>query len=90
MQRAHIGWMASIGGVAALLGGLLAIDPQLRRHAAALASGQPSPELLEVSFRAQRFLLGTMAFLKDYSLENSILAMFAVAGLVLVVVMLRT
>ena len=90
MQRAHIGWMASVGGAATLFCGLLAIDPQLRRQAASLASGQPTGELIELNFRAQNLFLGTMVYLKDYSLENSTLAMFAVAGLVLVIVMLRS
>jgi hypothetical protein len=90
MQRAHIGLMASVGGVATLLAGVLAIDPQLRHHAVSLMSGQPTGELVDANFRAQKFLFGTMAFLRDYSLENSTLAMFAVAGLVLVIVMLRT
>ena len=90
MQRAHIGWMASVGGAATLFCGLLAIDPQLRRHAASLASGQPTGELIELNFRAQNLFLGSMVYLKDYSLENSTLAMFAVSGLVLVIVMLRS
>ena len=90
MQRAHIGWMASVGGAATLVGGLLALDPQLRRQATSLANGQAPGELVALNSRAQDVLFGTVSVLKDYSLDNSILVIFAVAALVLVVVMLRS
>jgi hypothetical protein len=82
--------MASVGGAAALAGGLLILDPQLRRHAQSLANGEPSGELIGLNARAQSVIFGTVDVLKDYSFDNSLLVMFAVAALVLVVIMLRS
>ena len=90
MQRAHIGWMASVGGAATLVGGLIALDPQLRRHAESIANGQPSSELVAINARAQQLIYTAVDVLKDYSLENSVLVMFGVLALVLVAIMFRS
>ena len=90
MQRAHIGWMASFGGAATLVGGLIALDPQLRRHAESLANGQPSSELVGLNARAQNLIYSALDLLKDYSVDNAVLVMFGVMALVLVVIMFRS
>ena len=90
MQRAHIGWMASIGGAAALVAGLLVLDPRLRQQANALAKGEPSTDLLSMNAQLQDILFKTLAALSDYSLDNAVLVIFALAASVLVLFMLRT
>ena len=90
MQRAHIGWMASVGGAAALVAGLLVLDPRLRQQANALAGGEPSNELVALNAEAQDLLFTTLSVLRDYSLDNSVLVIFALAAVVLVLFMLRT
>ncbi len=90
MQRAHIGWMASIGGAAALVGGLLVLDPRLRQQANGLAKGEPSSELVSINAEVQDILFTTLAFLRDYSVDNAVLVIFALAAAVLVLFMLRT
>jgi hypothetical protein len=90
MQRAHIGKIASFGGAATLVGGLLALSPQLRRHAQSIADGQPSPELVGINAKAQDLIHGAAEVLKDYSLDNAVLVLFAVLAVVLVVIMFRS
>lgn len=90
MQRAHIGWMASIGGATALIAGLLVLDPRLRQQANALANGEPSNELVSMNAQVQDLLFTTLAVLRDYSLDNAVLVIFALAATVLVLFMLRT
>ena len=90
MQRAHIGRIASFGGAATLVGGLLALSPQLRRHAQSIANGQPSPELVGINARAQDLIHGAAAVFADYSLDNTVLVLFAVLAVVLVVIMFRS
>jgi len=82
--------MASFGGAATLVGGLIALDPQLRRQAQSIADGQPSGELVALNARAQDLIYSGIAVLKDYSLDNSVLVLFAVLALVLVAIMFRS
>ncbi len=90
MQRAQIGWMASFGGAATLVGGLIALDPQLRRQAQSIADGQPSGELVALNARAQNLIQSGVAVLTDYSLDNPVLVLFAVLAVVLVAIMFRS
>lgn len=90
MQHAHTGWIASIGGLTALVAGVLALDPQLRRHATALASGESTPEIVDFAYRTQQAIFATATFMKDYSVENSALVTFAAGSLVLLLFMLRS
>ena len=90
MQRAHIGWMASIGGAVSLVAGLLVLDPRLRQQANALANGEPSNELVSMNAQVQDILFTTLAVLRDYSVDNAVLVIFALAAMVLVLFMLRT
>jgi len=82
--------MASIGSAAALVAGLLVLDPRLRQQANALANGEPSNELVSMNAQVQDILFTTLAVLRDYSLDNAVLVIFALAATVLVLFMLRT
>lgn len=82
--------MASIGGATALVAGLLVLDPRLRQQANALANGEPSNDLVSMNAQVQDILFTTLAVLRDYSLDNAVLVIFALAATVLVLFMLRT
>ena len=82
--------MASIGGAVSLVAGLLVLDPRLRQQANALANGEPSNELVSMNAQVQDILFTTLAVLRDYSVDNAVLVIFALAAMVLVLFMLRT
>jgi len=85
------GFVTSAAGIGAIVAGLVVIDPRVREQATALVSGRgPTGEFNSVGVRMQEFGLVAMQAVRDQSIEHAPLTLFALAALVLFVLMLRT
>ncbi len=85
------GFVTSAAGIGAIVAGLVVIDPRVREQAAMLASGRgPTGEFSSVGVRMQELGLVAMQAVRDQSIEHAPLTLFALAALVLFVLMLRT
>jgi hypothetical protein len=90
MQRAHIGKLVSVGGVVALVTGILILDPRLRQQAAGIGEGKVPSDLVAVQSQVEKYVYMAVEMAKDQSVENAPLVMFTVAAALLVFFMLRT
>jgi hypothetical protein len=90
MQRAHIGKLVSVGGVVALVTGILILDPRLRQQAAGISEGKVPSDLVSVQSQVEKYVYMAVEMAKDQSVENAPLVMFTVAAALLVFFMLRT
>jgi hypothetical protein len=90
MQRAHIGKLVSVGGVVALVTGILILDPRLRQQAAGIGDGKVPSDLVSVHSQVEKYVYMAVEMAKDQSVENAPLVMFTVAAALLVFFMLRT
>ena len=84
------GGATAMGGALALVLGLAVIDDRVRDAIGRLASGRaPAGELATVGDRFQDLLGIAMQAIRDQSIENAPLVIFALAALVLVAFMTR-
>ena len=91
MRRATRSSVTSAAGIGTILVGLVVIDPRVREQAVALASGKgPTGEFVSVGERAQELGYVALQAVRDQSIEHAPLTLFALAALVLFVLMLRT
>lgn len=91
MRRKTGSFVTSAAGIVAIAAGLLVIDPRVREQAAALARGRgPTSEFMSVGERMQDLGLVALEAVRDQSIEHAPLTLFALAALVLFVLMLRT
>lgn len=91
MNRTARSIATGMGGFGLMAAGLVVIDERVREQVMAVANGgNPSGELLSVSARLRE--LGVLAFqaLRHQSIEHAPLTLFALAALILFVLMLRT
>ena len=91
MRRVTSGFITTSAGGCAILVGLAIIDERVRSEVAALASGRAGAGELE-SFGGRVQELGLLAIyaVRNQSIEHAPLTLFALAALVLFVLMLRT
>ena len=91
MRRATRSFTTTAAGLAALGVGLAVIDPRVREHVAALASGRgPGDELLSAGDRVYDLVSVALHAVRDQSIEHAPLTLFALAALVLFTLMLRS
>lgn len=91
MNRTTRSITTGASGFALIAGGLVVIDQRVREQVVAIASGgNASGELLSVGARLRE--LGLLAFqaVRHQSIEHAPLTLFALAALILLVLMLRT
>ena len=91
MRRKTRSFVTSAAGIGAIVAGLLVIDPRVREQATALAGGYgATSEFSSVGERMQELGYVAMQAVRDQSIEHAPLTIFALAALVLFVLMLRT
>lgn len=91
MRRATRSFVTGAAGISTVVVGLVVIDPRVREQAAALAAGRgPTGELVSASEQLQQFGFVALQAVRDQSIEHAPLTIFALAALVLFVLMLRT
>jgi hypothetical protein len=91
MRRATLSFTTTAAGLATLGVGLAVIDPRVREHVAALASGRgPGDELVTASERTRDLVYVALDAVRDQSIEHAPLTLFALAALVLFTLMLRS
>jgi hypothetical protein len=91
MRRAASGFITTGAGVCAIVVGLAVIDERVRSEVAALVAGRAGTgELAGFGARAQDLGLLAVQAVRDQSIEHAPLTLFALAALVLFVLMLRT
>lgn len=81
MQRIHNGFLA-VGGLGALVAGLMAIDSDVRRHVMNLVAGNTS-ELELVAAPVNRAAHAAIKTLNDYRTDDGPLFAFAAVAVVL-------
>lgn len=91
MRRNAYSFVTSAAGIGAILVGLVVIDPRVREQAMALARGKgPTGEFASAGERVQELGYIALQAVRDQSIEHAPLTLFALAALVLFVLMLRT
>jgi hypothetical protein len=91
MRRATTGFITTGAGACAILVGLAIIDDRVRAEIAGLASGRAGAgELQSAGLRIRELGLVVLYAVRDQSIEHAPLTLFALAALVLFVLMLRT
>lgn len=91
MKRATSGFITTGAGLCAIVVGLAVIDERVRHEVAAFATGRAnSAEIAGFGTRAQELGLLAIQAVRDQSIEHAPLTLFALAALVLFVLMLRT
>ncbi len=91
MTRATSGFLTTGTGVLAIVVGLAVIDERVRSEVAALAAGHAGGgEIAGVGSRVSELGLIALQAVRDQSIEHAPLTLFALAALVLFVLMLRT
>lgn len=91
MRRTARSFVTTAAGVSAIVAGLVVIDPRVREQAVSLASGHgPTGEFVSAGERMQHLGYVAMQAVRDQSIEHAPLTLFALAALVLFVLMLRT
>ena len=91
MRRATSGLITTGAGGCVIVLGLAIIDERVRTEVAALASGRAgSGEFASVGSRVQDLGLLALHAVRDQSIEHAPLTLFALAALVLFVLMIRT
>lgn len=90
MRRLFGDVIRSAGGVLLVLLALVALDDRVRSQASALVSGaRPTTELVGAGVQARDVMVTVLQAARDQSLEHAPLMIFALAGTVLVLFMLR-
>jgi uncharacterized membrane protein len=82
--------LLSLGGVVLLLMVLAAIDPRVRDQLTWQRAARPTEEFVDVSARIRATVTVAYRAAKDQTEEHTALAIFAVAGVVLLMFMIRT
>jgi hypothetical protein len=91
MRRVTSSFITTGAGICAIVVGLVVIDERVRSEVAALASGRVAPgELAGFGTRVQDLGFLAVQAVRDQSIEHAPLTLFALAALVLFVLMLRT
>jgi hypothetical protein len=91
MQRSTSGLFTTGAGAVALVIGLAAIDERVHEEVSALVTGRAgSGELLSFGARLQELAFVALQAVRDQSIEHAPLTLFALAALVLFLLMLRT
>ena len=80
----------SVGTVTLLLLILIAVDPRVREQVSTRAISRPSAELAVAGQQARNFTTVIVQVARDQSSTHAPLLIFALAGTVLVLFMLRT
>jgi hypothetical protein len=88
--RPFAGAASAMGGVLALMIGLVAIDGDVREEVFHLFRGGTPAELTTAGYYMRHLTSIVILAVKDQSLEHAPLVIFAVAATVLTVFMLRT
>jgi len=91
-MRRHInGSLTAVGGVCALVVGLMAIDERVRLEVSAFFSGRPVPgEIATLGGRLKDAGVVMAEALRDQSIEHAPLTIFALAALILVMFLTMT
>jgi hypothetical protein len=91
MTRATTSFITTGAGLSAIVVGLAVIDERVRSEVAAAISGRAgSGELVGFGERVQELGVIALQAIRDQSIEHAPLTLFALAALVLFVLMLRT
>jgi hypothetical protein len=90
VRRAISDSMLTTGGALAVVIGLVMIDGRVRQEIAMQMSARPSVELASAGARAHDLAMVMMLAVHDQSLAHAPMVIFAVAGFVLFLFMLRT
>lgn len=90
MRRVIGDAVMSAGALALLLLTLVAIDPRVRDQAFSRHAAQSSEELLDTGARARAVATAMYQAAREQTEEHTALTIFVVAGVVLVVFMIRT
>jgi hypothetical protein len=78
------------GGLCALIAGMAAIDGNVRGELARLAAGKgPSPEITSIGWHVREYAIVAAHFLREQSIENSVLVIFGLGAMVILLFLLR-
>jgi hypothetical protein len=88
--RAFAGAVSAVGGVLAVLIGIVAIDDDVREEVVQLLRGGTPAEVTTAGYYVRSLPAIAISAVRDQSLEHAPLVIFAVAATVLVIFMLRT
>jgi hypothetical protein len=90
VRRVITDTLLSLGGIVLLLIVLAAIDPRVREAFTLQTASRPTGELMDVSSRVRSTFNVAYRAAKEQTEEHTALAIFAVAGVVLLAFMIRT
>jgi hypothetical protein len=91
IRRPFSSGLAAAGGICALLIGLAAIDDRVRdQMSLAFARRGPTEEIATVGSQVQDMVAIVAQAVRDQSIENAPMVIFALAAMVLVLFMTRT
>lgn len=91
MQSRIRGGLATIGSLTVIVAGMVLMNERVREQAHHLMQGRGrSPEVTASAHHLQRAAFVTLDTLRDLSIDHASLTIFALAAVVLLLVMLRT